>query len=152
MINSTRNRPSIVLALVLAVVVPAAATIIHGQVAAPKAPMTDQAYAATMKQIDSTFRSLRINNKAMNHTDGERDALRLARWFGDVERYWEAKRVKDAVDEARTAIKAAEEIAAASKAMNMSTLESNEKTLASTCESCHKAHREMLADGTFRIR
>jgi hypothetical protein len=125
---------------------------VSAQTSEAKLPITDEVYAATMKQIASTFRSLRINNKAMNHVDGEREALRLARWFTDIQAYWEAKNVKDAAAEAQIAVAAAREIASASKTMSMTTLDSAEKTLAGTCETCHKAHREALADGTFRIR
>ena len=140
------------LALTLLVALKFSADPILAQSRDLKAPITDEVYAATMKQINATFRSLRINNKAMNHADGEREAERLARWFNDIQVYWEAKRVKDAVEEARSAVKAAEEIAASSKAMNMSTMEAAEKRLSSTCQNCHNAHRETLADGTFKIR
>jgi len=122
------------------------------QTDASKSPISEQTYSATMKQIASTFRSLQINNKAMNHTDGEREAGRLAQWFADIQGYWEAKNVKDAASEAKIAIDAARAIESASKAMNMSTLDDAEKRLAGTCQNCHKAHREALGDGTFRIR
>jgi hypothetical protein len=122
------------------------------QTDASKPPISEETYSSTMKQIASTFRSLQINNKAMNHTDGEREAGRLARWFADIQGYWEAKKIKDAVAEAQIAIDAAREIESASKSMNMSTLDDAEKRLAGTCQNCHNAHRETLADGTFRIR
>ena len=117
-----------------------------------KPPMSDEAYEKTMKQIGSTFRSLQINNKVMNHADGEREARRLAGWFRDVQSYWEAKKVEDAAMFARTAVKAAEDIEKSSTAMNMEVLQTAEKTLAGTCQGCHMAHRERLPDGSFRMK
>ena len=118
----------------------------------PKPPMTDETYEKTMKQIGSTFRSLRFNNEAMNHTDGAREARRLADWFADVQSYWEAKRANDAVGFAKQAVGAAQDIEKASTIMDMRTLDTAEKVLAAACQSCHMAHRETLADGSFRIK
>jgi hypothetical protein len=115
-------------------------------------PMSDATYSSTMKQIAATFRSLRINNKAMNHGDGAREAGRLANWFSDVEIYWKAKGVKDAVADAQAAIAAARAIEMASTSMNMATLATSETALAEACERCHKAHREMRPDGTFGFK
>ena len=119
---------------------------------APTPPMTDETYEKTMKQIGSTFRSLRFNNEAMNHTDGAREARRLGAWFADVQSYWEAKRANDAVGFAQQAVGAAQEIEKASTLMDMGVLENAENALAAACESCHMAHRETLADGSFRIK
>jgi hypothetical protein len=119
---------------------------------AQKPPMSDAAYEKVMKEIGSTFRSLQINNKVMNHADGEREARRLATWFRDVQAYWEAKKVEDAAGFARSAVAAAQQIEKSSAAMQMDVLQDAERTLATACESCHKAHRERLPDGSFRIR
>jgi hypothetical protein len=127
-----------------------ARTLLHAQVAEPS--MTDEDYENTMKKIGSTFRSLRFNNEAMNHVDGAREARRLADWFADVQRYWQAKRADDAVGFARQAVGAARKIEEASTVMNMDDLMNAEKTLAAACESCHTTYREKLADGTFRIK
>ena len=134
---------------VFAIVLLAAAV---GLAQSPKPQMTDETYARTMKDIQSTFRSLQINNKAMNHTDGAREARRLAAWFTDVQAYWEAKRVQDAVGFAKTAVQAARQIENASTTMDMTSLADAEKALAGTCQRCHSAHREPMPDGTFRIK
>jgi hypothetical protein len=118
----------------------------------PKPPMTDEAYVNTMKEIQRTFRSLQINNKAMNHTDGAREARRLAGWFGDVQMYWDNRKVQDAAQFAKTAVLAARQIESASTTMDMTQLAAAEKTLASTCQGCHTSHREQMPDGTFRIK
>lgn len=138
--------------LVVVAALVGAHTNLHAQAQERKPPMTDEAYEKTMKQIGSTFRSLQFNNKAMNHVDGAREARRLAAWFGEVQSYWEAKRANDAVGLAREAVKAAEIIEKASTVMNMGALESAEKAMAAACQGCHMAHRETLADGSFRIK
>jgi hypothetical protein len=117
-----------------------------------KPPLTDAEYEKVMKDIASTFRSLQINNKAMNHGDGEREARRLATWFQDIRAYWEARKADKAVGYAATAVKAAEDIEHSSTAMNMAVLQSAEKTLAGTCQACHMEYRERLPDGSFRIK
>lgn len=117
-----------------------------------KPPMTDDEYDKTMKQVGPTFQSLQANNKAMNHTDGAKDAQKLEAWFKDVQTYWEAKRVDDAVGFAKNAVKAAQDTAKASTAMDMTALDDSQKALAGACQSCHAAHRERLPDGSFRMK
>jgi hypothetical protein len=119
---------------------------------APKPPMTDEEYDKTMKQIGPTFQSLRVNNEAMNHDDGAKDAQKLAAWFKDVQTYWEAKHLEDAIGFAKTAVKAAQDTEQASMAMNMTALDDAQESLAGACQGCHMAHREPLADGSFRIK
>jgi hypothetical protein len=117
-----------------------------------KPPMTEDEYSKTMKQIGPTFQNLQKNNAAMNHAEGAQDARKLASWFLDVQAYWEAKKVDDATGFAKTAVKAAQDTETASTAMNMMALGDAQKALAGACQSCHTAHRERLADGTFRIK
>ena len=53
---------------------------------------------------------------------------------------------------AKTAVKAAQDTEQASMAMNMTGLADAQKSLAGACQGCHMAHRERLADGSFRIK
>jgi hypothetical protein len=144
------NSPMLALVLLAALAAPLSAQTALTPAARP--PLTDEGYEKVMKEIGSTFRSLQINNKVMNHGDGEREARRLATWFRDVQAYWEARKVEDAAGFARTAIKAAEDIQKSSTVMNMDVLQSAEKALAGACQSCHAVHRERLPDGTFRMK
>ena len=114
--------------------------------------LTDEAYSKTMKQIGPTFQTLIKNNESMDHAAGVNNAQKLEQWFNDVQRYWEAKKVPDAVAFAKTAATAAQTTVSASVAMNMQALEDAQKALTGACQGCHTAHRERLPDGTFKIK
>ena len=88
----------------------------------------------------------------MDHAAGVKNAQKLEQWFNDVQRYWEAKKVPDAVAFAKTAATAAQTTVSASVAMNMQALEDAQKALTGACQGCHSAHRERLPDGTFKIK
>jgi hypothetical protein len=119
---------------------------------AMKAPMTDEDYSKTMKQIAPTFQSLQKNNTAMNYADATSDAKKLEAWFKDVQGYWEAKKVDDAVGFAKTAITAAQDTSKASAAMSATGLTDAQKALGGACQGCHTAHRERLPDGSYKMK
>lgn len=115
-------------------------------------PMSDEDYSKAMKQIGPTFMNLQKDNASMNHAQGAKDAQMLADWFKQVQTYWEAKKVEDAVGFAKSAAAAADATVKASASMDMATLGDAQKTLAGACQSCHSAHRERLPDGSFKIK
>jgi cytochrome c556 len=117
-----------------------------------RAPITDESYATVMKEIAPTFQSLQKNNTAMNYADAAKDAQKLEAWFKDVQAYWEAKKVDDAVGFAKTAVAATQDMSKASTAMNATGLTDAQKALGGTCQGCHSAHREKLADGSFKMK
>jgi len=119
---------------------------------AMKAPMSDDEYSKTMKQIAPTFQSLQKNNTAMNYGDAAKDAQKLEAWFKDVLAYWEAKKVDDAVGFAKAAIAAAQDTSKALEAMNATGLTDAQKALGGACQGCHTAHREKLADGSYKMK
>ena len=125
------------------------ATVIFAQ---SKPLLTDADYDKLMKQIGPTFQNLQKDNSTMNHSQGVKDAQMLSDSFKQVQAYWEAKNADDAVGFAKNAIAMADATVIASQSMDMATLGDAQKTLASTCQSCHTAHRDKLPDGTYKIK
>jgi len=117
-----------------------------------KAPMSDADYQKAMKEISPAFMALQRDNASMNHADGEKQAQLLSDRFKDVQAYWEAKKVGDAVEFAKGAIAAADATVKASASMDMTTLTSAQQKLQAACAGCHMAHRERLQDGTYKMK
>jgi len=115
-------------------------------------PITDEDYVKAMKQVGPLFMALGKENAAMQHAQAAADAKTLSDLFKQVQTYWEAKKVDDAVAFAKTAVKAADDTVTNSTAMNMTALADAQKALGGACQGCHMAHRERLPDGTFKIK
>jgi uncharacterized protein YcnI len=119
---------------------------------AMKAPMSDADYAKAMKEIGPAFAALQRDNAAMNHADGIKQAQLLSDRFKDVQAYWQAKKVDDAVTAAGDAVAAADATIKASTVMDMTALTSSQQKLSASCTACHTAHREKLADGSYKLK
>lgn len=117
-----------------------------------KAALSDEDYVKTMKQIAPAFQSLQKNNTAMNYADAATDAQKLEASFKEVQAYWEAKKIEDAIGFAKKAVAAAQDASREAAAMSASGLADAQKALGGTCQGCHTAHREKLADGSYRIK
>ena len=122
------------------------------QPAAAKAPMSDADYAKVMKEIGPAYSALQRDNAAMNHPDGIKQAQLLSDRFKEVQAYWEAKKVPDAVAASKDAIAAADATVKASTVMDMTALTSAQQKLGASCQSCHQAHRETLPDKTYKMK
>ena len=131
-------------------VAPAAAPAVAAQGA--KAPMSDADYAKAMKDINPTFMSLQRANASMDHGQGIKDAEKLSALFKDVQAYWEAKKVNDAVAFAKDAVAAADATVKASEVMDMTALTSSQQKLTASCAGCHMAHRTRNADNTYSMK
>jgi len=123
-----------------------------GVLAQAPAPMSDEQYMMTMKQIGPTFMAVNKANASMQHAQAAKDAAQLAGWFRQVQTYWEAKKVEDAIAFSKTAVSSADALAAASTKADMAGIGEAQKTLQGACGGCHMAHRERNPDGTFRIK
>ena len=76
-----------------------------------------------------------------------------------VESYWRKRQVDDALEAARAASKAISEISVSVHLMGISpnplAVEGAQfaiKNFRSACTTCHTAHREKLADGSYRLK
>jgi len=126
--------------------------VVCAQSGQTKAPMSDADYQKAMKDIGPAFMALQRDNASMSHADGEKQAQLLSDRFKEVQAYWEAKKVSDAVEFAKSAVAAADATIKASSAMDMTTLTSSQQKLQAACAGCHMAHRERLPDGSYKMK
>lgn len=110
------------------------------------------AYVKNMKDTNAAVRSLKDNVESKNWTGAATDAAKLKTLFAETQAFWEKKGASDAVTAAKTGATSAAELETAAKAKNESGVMSAQKTLASTCKTCHDAHRERLPDGSSEIK
>jgi hypothetical protein len=65
--------------------------------------------------------------------------------------FWRQQDAPDAVKSSMNGKAAAAMLASAAKTGNAAKAEAAFKTIGETCQSCHHAHREKVADGKFRL-
>jgi cytochrome c556 len=132
-------------ALVVAAGVLAAITIR----AAEKPP---EAHVKLMKDTNTTAAALRGHVQAKDYDAIAGDATTLKTAFADIEKFWTARKVDDAIGFAKTGAKSAADLEAAAKAKNEEGVAAAARALNGTCLGCHAAHRERLPDGTSEIK
>ncbi len=111
--------------------------------------VSDEDYFKLMKQVQTSWGSFNKNNKGMQHDAAAKDAAALVPVFKDVQVYWEAKKIDDAVGFSKQAVSGLEALAKAGS--DMEAIAAAQKTVQSTCAGCHTAHRDKNADGTYTI-
>jgi hypothetical protein len=109
-------------------------------------------YSKTMKDVQMQNMALRKAITGASEADVAAAAAKLETDFKDVQAYWEAKKVDDATTSAKNAVAAAQAISKAAAAHDMAAASAGLPALAATCGSCHMAHRDRQADGTFTIK
>lgn len=109
-------------------------------------------HRAAMKAIGGTVKKLKPEVEAKSFRDASGDALELQNDFKKLEDFWAKANAPDAVQISKDGLSATQAISIAAKAENADQLADSFKKLTGTCGSCHSAHREKLADGSFAIR
>jgi mono/diheme cytochrome c family protein len=80
------------------------------------------------------------------------DAQTLKANFTKIEKFFTDKKWQDAIDIAKTAEKAADDLLAAAKAKDDAAVAAAQMAVAPNCGACHMKHREQLPDKTFEIK
>lgn len=80
------------------------------------------------------------------HAKGIADAM------DGVDGFWKSMGMTQAAEWQVASHKAASDLAAAASANNADGVRSAMGALGGTCKQCHEAHREKLADGTYKIK
>jgi hypothetical protein len=109
-------------------------------------------YQKWMKTAGATAGSLRKSLEAKNGDAASADARKLQDVFQQVHDYWNKKGVNDAMTAAMDAtaqFKAVGDLASAGKFEDAGAAL---KKGMSTCGTCHTAHREKAADGSWKIK
>ena len=102
--------------------------------------------------LDAGPASLRGYIRAKDYDNIAKDAATLKANFTRIEAFWAQRKVEDAVNFSKAAIKAATDLEAAAKAKDDAAVSASTNAVAATCRGCHQAHRAQNAvDGTFEI-
>ena len=129
--------------------------------------MTETEYVKAMKDLQSLDKTLRSNIEEIARADLERmllfdatmnarkDAARMEEILAGVVTFWEGRKIPDAVALSKDARQESENVSRALAVIDLqspSTATLAQERLGKICASCHTAHRERLADGTYRIK
>jgi cytochrome c556 len=109
-------------------------------------------YNELMKDISSTYASVKKNLDGKAAALAAADAAKLEGLFKDTEAFWAQFKTKDALDAARNAQQGAAAIAAAAKANDLQKAQASYTGLGKSCNGCHASHREQMPDKTYRIK
>lgn len=113
--------------------------------------LTEEQYAAVMKEIDLTMGDAAMNIDATYWADLGEVSNQLTALFERVQAFWTARQVQAAVDFSAQALAATHALGQASGAMSGSRANQAMTDLRSVCRSCHTEFREEVGDG-YRIR
>ena len=109
-------------------------------------------YDLIMKDVASTFDTLRKNLDGGNGTAAAADAGKLERLFRETEDFWTPFKTKDALDAARGARESSVAVAAAVKENDLQKAKTAATGLGRFCGACHNSHREQMPDKSYRIK
>jgi cytochrome c556 len=124
-------------------------TVAIGQGTLEKPP---ENYQKLMRQVGPTFQALGKKADAMDYAGVASDAVMLRTLFGDVQKFWEARKTEDALKFAAAAQRAAGDLETAAKSSNAAGVAEGRKALGAQCQACHMAHRDKMPDGSFGIK
>jgi cytochrome c556 len=119
---------------------------------APAKIGSDADYATHMKEIGQLNGVLGKSIKGGDGAEAGKAAARMEVLFKNVHGYWNDKKIADATTASETAVTSLQAIQKAVGANDMAAAETARGTLAQQCMGCHKAHREKLPEGGFRIK
>ena len=108
-------------------------------------------YDQIMKDVGTTFASLKKNLDANSAATAAEDAAKLERLFTETEAFWAPLDTQDAVNFAKRARDAAAAVGAAAKGNDMKAAQASYAAIQKNCANCHFAHREETGKG-FLIR
>jgi cytochrome c556 len=107
---------------------------------------------AAMKTAGAASGSLRKTVVAKDADATATTAESLAGAFKTAQAHFEEHKMEDGIKFAQTGNKASLNLAAAAKAGDWDKASDEFKTIGAQCQGCHAAHREKLADGTYKMK
>lgn len=109
-------------------------------------------FVAWMKTTGGTMGKLKKELDAKALPDAAKDAASLQVVFKHVEDYFAKTNTADAVTSSQEAEAAAKKLAEAAGAGDADGAAAGLKAVQGTCGGCHKAHREKLPEGGYKIK
>ena len=117
--------------------------------AAEKAP---DSFVKVMKDNGAAMQSIGKAADSKDYDSVAKTAASLQANFGEIGKFWTARKDDEALKHCQAAFKASSDLAAAAKAKNDGGIAESRKALGSACAGCHTAKREKLPDGSFQIK
>ena len=108
-------------------------------------------YNELMKDVASTYASVKKNLDANAAPAAAADAAKLQTLFKETEDFWTQFKTKDALDAAKGAQDAAAAIGAAAKANNIQKAQTSYNGVGKFCAGCHASHREQMPDKSYTV-
>ena len=109
-------------------------------------------YDQVMKEIQTTFASLRKNLDASAVAAVVEDATKLEGLFAETHAFWTPFKTKDALDAAKAGKDASAAVAAAARNNDVKKAQGAYNGIAKNCTGCHNSHREQMPDKSYRIK
>ena len=109
-------------------------------------------YDLLMKDVGSTFDSLRKGLDGGNLATAAGAAAKLEGLFRETEEFWTPFKTRDAIEAAKGAREASGVVAAAVKDKDMAKAKTAAAGLGRFCGTCHNSHREQMPDKSYRIK
>ena len=109
-------------------------------------------YQPLMKSGAAAAGALGQSVEAGNDAETSQQAKVVADHFGGMAAFWSQKGSDDAVAFCVDIITKANEISSLAEAGDMSGVPAKLEELRANCKSCHAAHREKAADGSWTIK
>jgi hypothetical protein len=108
-------------------------------------------YNQLMKDVGTTFASLKKNLDSNSVAAAAADAAKLEGLFTETESFWAPLDTQDAVKFAKAARDAASAVGTSAKSNDMKAAQASYTAIQKNCANCHFAHREDTGKG-FLIR
>jgi cytochrome c556 len=109
-------------------------------------------YVAAMKTINTNNGALRRQVPAKDYEGLAATAAALKPAFETTLKFWQEKKVDDAIGWATDVLKMTADLDAAVKAKDDAAIQTAATAISGSCRTCHDAHRERLPDGSSMIK
>jgi hypothetical protein len=129
----------------------AIAVSLAAQAPAPGKILTDVDYSTHMKEIGQLNQEMGKAIKGGMGPEASKAAARMEVLFKNIHGYWSERKIADATTAAQTVLTNLAGVQKAIAMNDMAAAETARATVATQCMACHKAHREKLPEGGFRI-
>jgi cytochrome c556 len=112
----------------------------------------DEAFEGWMKQTNKSYVSAQKGIAAKQTSETAAAGEKLAELFEHVRSHFEGHKMADGIGFAKTAHDAAKDLAADANAGNWEKASADIKTIGTTCQGCHAAHRVKKANGEWEMK
>jgi cytochrome c556 len=112
----------------------------------------DEEFEQWMKQTNKSYASAQKGVTAKQAAETAAAGDKLAELFEHVKAHFEGHKMADGIAFAKTAHDAAKDLEADAKAAQWEKASADIKTIGSTCQGCHAAHRVKKPNGEFEMK